>query len=177
MMQQMYVKEPPFFTEFCTNGWVPEFCWFDNVHMAADTINRPHEDYPARVDDTAKAIIYTWQWFQYNYVKPYPTSEMVRIAHSMMFPDHGDGAGQWRTVNVRVGSHIAPQWEIVPKLMAELDFWYADLPEMTVERLKHWYFDFETIHPFVDGNGRAGGVMIAAISKYLTGGSMLTPGQ
>ena len=35
---------------------------------------------------------------------------------------------------------------------------------LTVEDLQDWYWDMETIHPFLDGNGRVGGVIVAGFA-------------
>jgi len=65
---------------------------------------------------------------------------------------------------VIVGLHRPPRAERVEKLMEELMSLYtiSDL-----DTLVEWYKDFETIHPFQDGNGRVGGVMVAAYSHSL----------
>ena len=58
-----------------------------------------------------------------------------------------------RTLNVRVGSHIAPEGgpEIVAKLEALL--WSAKGNGGTPHRI---HCQYEVLHPFTDGNGRSG---------------------
>lgn len=83
------------------------------------------------------------------------------------------GAGSLRTGAMWVGSHpsprdadfIAPPHEDVPKLMVDLERFVArtDLPAVTQAGLAH--AQFETIHPFVDGNGRIGRALISAVLR------------
>ena len=61
--------------------------------------------------------------------------------------------GYYRNVsqtNVSVGGHNAPDYSYVEDLMKK---WLADVPKMT-PLIGH--VRFESIHPFVDGNGRTG---------------------
>jgi Fic family protein len=67
-------------------------------------------------------------------------------------------AGQYRTIRVRVGSYVAPPPERVRLMMSDLlEWWNKDAPKispiLSSAIVHHW---FETIHPFADGNGRAG---------------------
>ena len=67
-------------------------------------------------------------------------------------------AGRYRTIRVRVGSHVAPPPEKVPGMMsALLDWWNVQAtrisPILSSAIIHH---RFETIHPFADGNGRTG---------------------
>ena len=72
-------------------------------------------------------------------------------------------------------SALGTQMGVAGLLMHELELLYLDLP-ISQENLRHWYFDFETIHPFVDGNGRVGGIIIAA-ATHRQHGIYLAPGQ
>jgi fido (protein-threonine AMPylation protein) len=54
-----------------------------------------------------------------------------------------------------------------------------DLSRMKItneESIKNWYISFETIHHFSDGNGRVGGIILAAYSKYNLG-TIIAPCQ
>jgi Fic family protein len=67
-------------------------------------------------------------------------------------------AGRYRTIRVRVGSHVAPPPEKVHAMMsALLDWWNVQAtrisPILSSAIIHH---RFETIHPFADGNGRTG---------------------
>lgn len=67
-------------------------------------------------------------------------------------------AGQYRTIRVRVGSYVAPPPDRVrPMMSVLLEWWNSDAPKispiLSSAIVHHW---FETIHPFADGNGRAG---------------------
>lgn len=71
--------------------------------------------------------------------------------------DQGE-AGKYRTIRVRVGGYVAPPPERVKPLMSELLAWWngeapAISPIVSAAIVHH---QFETIHPFADGNGRAG---------------------
>ena len=156
-------KSPPFFRSLRENNWEPRFHWENSTAAAADAINLPHEDYPHRIDDTEKAILAVMERQRLADDTLTITQDLIRDIHAMIFPDHGTRAGHWRQVNVRVADHTAPRWDFVPNMMEELERHYSKLP-LDLETLRQWYYDFETIHPYIDGNGRTGGVILAAFS-------------
>jgi Fic family protein len=67
-------------------------------------------------------------------------------------------AGEYRTIRVKVGDYIAPAPEKVRPLMSELLEWWnkpsAKISPILSSAIVH--HQFETIHPFADGNGRTG---------------------
>jgi Fic family protein len=71
--------------------------------------------------------------------------------------DQGD-AGCYRTIPVRVGKYLPPAPEYVSGLMFELFEWWnkkaAGISPVLSSAILH--YRFEAIHPFADGNGRAG---------------------
>ncbi|NPC73372.1 Fic family protein [Corallococcus sp. AB004] len=70
-----------------------------------------------------------------------------------------ENAGAYRSINVRIGGtkHLPPEAVRVPEEMRAFGEWLAgaknDHP-VIVSAIAHAWF--ETIHPFVDGNGRTG---------------------
>ena len=94
----------------------------------------------------------------------------------MVFGDTPFG-GRFRNVEVAVGMHQPPNHEMMPKYMDELEARYRG-KLTSEENIFNWYFDFETVHPFEDGNGRVGGIILATYSHQLTElGGYWAPGQ
>lgn len=73
-----------------------------------------------------------------------------------------DIAGSYRDYLVRVGSYVAPDWQDVEKLMEELIAFINHKPKNinAVEFAAIVHFRFEHIHPFGDGNGRIGRLLM-----------------
>jgi Fic family protein len=81
-----------------------------------------------------------------------------------------DIAGRFRDYLVRVDSHLAPDWQDVNKLMRDLTDFYGKSSHMnSVELAARMHYKFEKIHPFGDGNGRVGRLLMNYIlwwNKY-----------
>ena len=71
-----------------------------------------------------------------------------------------DIAGQYRTFPVRVGPYIAPDWQKVKKLMSQLVAFVNESNLNPVEVAARAHYTFEKTHPFGDGNGRVGRLLM-----------------
>lgn len=67
-------------------------------------------------------------------------------------------AGQYRKIRVKVGDYIAPPVDRVEPMMSDLlKWWNEEAPQVTpVLSSAIVHHQFESIHPFADGNGRTG---------------------
>lgn len=90
--------------------------------------------------------------------------ELILLLHKMLISNiNEDIAGRFRKQNeyVRVGTHIAPAPEHIESMMDSLLLDYsAYTEEYFIDRIAKFHLEFETIHPFCDGNGRIGRVLI-----------------
>ena len=94
------------------------------------------------------------------------SKERILLLHQMLIGAIDDDiAGRFRQRGeyVRVGAHIAPAPEHVEGMIDEILLQYAsDLDSYFLDRIARFHLDFEVIHPFCDGNGRVGRVIINA---------------
>lgn len=77
-----------------------------------------------------------------------------------------DIAGRFRDFPVRVGIHIAPDWQDVEQLMKELIKFVNKSELNPAELAARAHYKFEKIHPFGDGNGRIGRLIINHVLWY-----------
>ena len=155
--------------------WDPQFVWQPTHALSAVYINMPHEDYPSRVQITDSVLASVRASLSPStHRKCTPTLKLIKDIHSTIFYDKSF-AGEWRTVDVRVGNHKPPSWESVSRLMKELIAYHAhNSPTVTraisgksVDFLIDYYYDLLTIHPYQDGNGRVAAVILSAYSNLI----------
>ena len=82
------------------------------------------------------------------------------LLHQMLIGGINDAiAGRFRQQGeyVRVGTHIAPAPEHVERMIDNILVEYSsNLDTYFLDKIARFHLDFETIHPFCDGNGRIG---------------------
>ena len=91
---------------------------------------------------------------------PFSMDDLLR-AHGLMMSALTDDAGHFRKGGVGVYSendlvHIAPPSERVYPLMSDLFDWLKNADDHLLVRSCVFHYEFEFIHPFIDGNGRMG---------------------
>ncbi|MDR0232310.1 MAG: Fic family protein [Dysgonamonadaceae bacterium] len=64
--------------------------------------------------------------------------------------------GEWKKLPNEVGGIETTLPQDVEKNMNNLNDWYNSLPKVELENIVEYHYRFEEIHPFQDGNGRVG---------------------
>ena len=92
------------------------------------------------------------------------TPGLILSLHKMLLAGISDDiAGRYRSGKewVRVGAHVGASPTFVSGLMSTLVDDYREDSEMSfLDKIAYFHAEFETIHPFNDGNGRIGRVLI-----------------
>jgi len=89
--------------------------------------------------------------------------ELILLLHQMLIGGINDDiAGRFRQAGeyVRVGTHIAPPPERIEIEITNALSNQLDSEKYFLDRVVKFHLDFETTHPFNDGNGRIGRVLI-----------------
>ena len=90
----------------------------------------------------------------------YKQADLLR-AHGLLMESLVDNPGKYRRGNVGVFAgdkpvHIAPPADRVPSLMDDLFAWLTTSTNHLLIKSCVFHYEFEFIHPFMDGNGRMG---------------------
>ncbi len=109
-------------------------------------------------------MLHAWEYaLRQSVSQEFPTIAVVQELGMMIEPMKNQGG--WRRVNVRVGSRKCPHPDHVFILLADL-FGLA----YNSMRPLDFYREFELVHPFVDGNGRTGKILLNWVN-----GTLLNP--
>jgi Fic family protein len=102
---------------------------------------------------------------------------LLRGVHAALFKDLPDIAkahpGSYRTTQAFVGSqnilkarYVAPPSMFVEELMQDLETYINEFMRLnTLTKIALVHYQFESIHPFTDGNGRVGRILISLMLK------------
>ena len=90
------------------------------------------------------------------------TESIIKQIHYLVLADKKDDRGVYRRIPVRImGAHHEPvQPYLIEPKMEQLLQGYAASEEHIVTKLARFHIEFEGIHPFIDGNGRTGRLLV-----------------
>ena len=138
---------------------------FEGIVPKAKSLREIHE-----VLNHKKAFDYMLE-YQGDITKEFILELQRIIVANTLREDLVSQIGRYRNVQVFVGRSIPPKASEVPKRMTSLLRWYS-LNKKRIHPLvlaSYFHIEFEKIHPFVDGNGRVGRLLMNFIlhkNKY-----------
>ena len=90
------------------------------------------------------------------------TERAIKDIHSLVLMNDPVHKGVYRNVPVMIAgaTHMPPQPYLIPIQMEQLLFNYAETDVHIIEAVSNFHLRFEEIHPFIDGNGRTGRLIL-----------------
>lgn len=127
-------------------------------NLITDIIEGKNVVAPPREIQEVKNAIKTYDTFAS--LDPFNVKDLLK-AHALMMEALVDNPGHFRTGGVGVFAgdktvHVAPPADRVPVLMKNLFDWLKKSDDHLLIKSCVFHYEFEFIHPFIDGNGRLG---------------------
>lgn len=90
------------------------------------------------------------------------TERVIKDIHHLVLSDKKDDRGTYRKVPVRImgASNEPAQPYMIRPMMEQLLERYVSSHDNIVAKLARFHLEFESIHPFIDGNGRTGRLLV-----------------
>jgi Fic family protein len=94
------------------------------------------------------------------------TNDIIKDFHRILKAGTSDATktwfavGDWKKLANEVGGTATTKPDDVENEMNKLNDWYNTLPKIVFENIVEYHYRFEKIHPFQDGNGRIGRLIL-----------------
>jgi len=155
------------------NEFRSEFCYQSNlIEGITNPIDRietmtvgDKSEWPHVLGDHFSAFDYMVENYK-EVLKEEDIRQMHFILMHNLFKKPKKYAGKYRKCKIWIGKDGGPYYEQIPTLMKnlELDIYKVELQNAWQEDIWNIHNEFESIHPFVDGNGRIGRLILNWLS-------------
>lgn len=143
-----------------------ESCAIEDIYVSDDDMFN-YINYPHTISNNATQLFSNYldamvEMFNEIKKEPWFSIKMILKAHKSLFinSDYEGNPGQFRDSMVRIGRFIPPApYTIVNSMEMLVQSMNSGLP-MNITEIGILHAQFEFIHPFSDGNGRLGRILI-----------------